>query len=148
MIVPKFYGTIKNGRIEHQVPEMFQNYITFNFKEGQDVEITVKKKFKKRTSGQPWEETNFNGYYWAVVVRMVADEIGELNQEVVHGYIQVGAGNYTQMRSGDRIPKGTSDMSGADFAEYCMRARMWAGTPGNICDAGIFIPQPHEIERE
>ena len=146
MIVPKFYGAVKNGKIEHQTPELFQNYIIFNFKDGQEVEITVKKKFKKRTSGQPGEETNFNGYYWAVVVRLIADEIGEIDQDIVHGWIQVATGNWKQMKDGNRIAKGTGGMTGGEFADYCSRARIWAGTPWNICEAGLFIPQPHEVE--
>lgn len=147
MITPKFFGTIKNGKIEHQDADKFNNFVTFAFKEDQEVEISVKKKFKKRTSGQPGEETNFNGYYWMVVVRMVADEMGEIDQDVVHDIIQIEAGNFKMVKVGTheiKVPKGTSDMSGGEFAEYCSRARIWAGTPGNICDAGMFIPQPHE----
>lgn len=147
MIAPKFYGTIKQGKIEHQDPEKFNNFVTFAFKEEQEVEIVVKKKFKKRTSGQPGEETDFNGYYWAVIVRMVADEMGEIDQDFVHDLIQMETGNFKVAKVGGReikLAKGTSDMSGGEFAEYCSRARIWAGTPGNICDAGMFIPQPHE----
>lgn len=142
MIVPKFYGTIKNGKIEHQVPELFQNYVTFNFKDDQEVEITVKKRFRKRSSGAPGEETNFNGYYWAIVVRMIADEIGEIDQEYVHHWIQISVGNFKTMPDGQKVPAGTGHMTGGEFAEYCGRVRTWAGNPEGLA---MFIPQPHEV---
>lgn len=141
MIAPKFYGKIKGGKVEHQSPELFNNYLSFHFKEDQEVEITVKKKFKKRSSGQPGEEANINGYYWMVVVRLIADEIGEIDQEIVHQWIQTAVGNVKVMRDGSKVPAGTSNMSGAEFAEYCSRVRMWAGNPDGL---NMFIPQPNE----
>ena len=61
MIAPKFYGVIKNGKIEHQDADKFNNFVTFNFKEDQEVEILIKKRSKRRTAGLPGEDTNFNG---------------------------------------------------------------------------------------
>lgn len=135
-------GKIKGGRIEHQDPDLFNNYVTFNFKEDQEVEITVKKRFKKRTSGQPGEETNFNGYYWGVIIRMIGDEIGEVNSQIVSDWVQVEIGRFTEIR-GVKIAKSTSDLSGAEFAEMCSSVRMWAGSPDGL---NLFIPQPHEVE--
>ena len=147
MITPKFFATIEQGKVKHADPQAFQTYVISKFKEGQEVEITIKKKYKKRTSGQPWELTDFNGYYWYCIVRPIADEIGEIDQEAVHGWIQIGAGNFKEVK-GKKIPLGTSEMSGGKFAEYCSRARIWAGTPGEITEKGIYLPEPHEAEYE
>lgn len=145
MIAPKFYGTIKGGKVEHQDPDKFNNYVTFAFKEDDSVEIVVKKRAKRRTAGLPGEETNFNGYYWAVIVRMIADHIGEIDQDVVHQWIQIAIGHTKAMPDGEKVPMGTSHLSGAEFSEYCSRVRMWAGNPDNAL-GGMFIPQPHEVE--
>ena len=139
-ITPKFYGTIKNGEVEYRDKGMFRDYLTFNFVEGQDVEVVVRKKFKRRSQGGDYEEANINGYYWAVIVRMFAEEIGEIDPDVVHGWIQVKLGNFIEVR-GERIPKKTSEMSGGEFAEMCSKAR----TLGSL-ELNLYIPEPHEAE--
>ena len=101
--------------------------------------MEIKKYSKLRTSGRPDEETNFNGYYWGIIIRMVADEMGELDQEYIHGIIQIATGNYRPDNIGNKIPLGTSKMSGGEFSEYCSRARMWASK-----ELGIYIPEPYE----
>ena len=144
-IRPKFFGTISNGQFVHHEPAQFQRHLQI-FKEGQEMEITIAPKFKRRTSGQPGEETNFNGYYWAVIVRIIADEMGEWDQDYVHNLIQMEVGNFRVSKSGIKVPKGTSELSGSEFADYCRRARMWANVPGNVCERGLFLPEPNEVE--
>jgi ribosomal protein L21E len=146
MITPKFFATIEQGKVKHADPQAFQTYVIQKFKEGQEVEITIKRKFKKRTSGQPGEETNFNGYYWGVIVKIIADEIGEIDQDIVHEWLQIATGNTKIMPGGLKAPAGTAHMSGAEFADYCSRVRMWAGSPGNIVEKGIYLPEPYEAE--
>jgi hypothetical protein len=147
MFKSKFYAIIKNGQLIQRDPELFGQHLA-KFEEGQEVEMTLEKKYKRRSSGLPGEAANFNGYYWAVIVRMIADEMGEFDQDLVHYWIQLEVGNFKTMRNGARVPKGTNRMSGGEFADYCSRVRMWAATPGNICDKGISIPEPHEVEYE
>lgn len=141
MITPKLYGTVKDGQVQYEDPEKVKNYLLFFFKDDQEVEVEIKKHQKRRTSGQPGEDTNFNGYYWAVIVRMIADEIGEIDQELVHNWIQLSVGNFTVMSNGQKVPKGTSNMTGAEFSEYCSRVRIWAASPDGL---NMFLPQPHE----
>ena len=141
--IRKFFGSAFQGRFVHKDPDAFDEYIR-QFEDGKEMQIEIKPFSKVRTSGLPGEPTNFNGYYWAVVVRMVADEMGELDQDYVHGLLQIAVGNFKVSPSGDKIPLGTKKMSGANFSDYCMRARMWANIPGNLTQHGIFIPQPHE----
>jgi len=147
MIKQKFYGIIKNGQIIWNDSEYFAQHI-LKFKDGQEVEMTLEKKHKRRSSGLPGEAANFNGYYWAVVVRIIADEMGEFDQDLVHHWIQLEVGNFQTMKNGTRVPLGTSKMSSGEFAEYCSRVRMWAATPGNVCDKGCYIPEPNEVEYE
>lgn len=151
MIVPKFYATIQKGRLTHEDPGAFASYLVTQFDDGQEVELTVKKRYKRRTQGAPGEETNFNGYYWGVIVRMIADEIGEIGADGynrTHAWIQVNVGNFKAMPDGKVIPAGTKLKSGADFAEMCSKARMWASIPKDHGGLGIYIPEPHEAEYE
>lgn len=143
MITPKFFATIEQGKVKHADPQAFQTYVIQKFKEGQEVEITIKRKFKKRTSGQPGEETNFNGYYWGVIVKIIADEIGEIDQDIVHNWIQLAVGNTKSMKDGTKVPAGTSHMSGAEFSDYCSRVRMWTGQKEGL---NIYLPEPYEAE--
>ena len=110
--------------------------------------MTIAKKYKKRTSGQADEETNFNGYLWGIVYKIIADEIGEVDLDYVHYWMQTKVGNVKGMIDGTVIPKGTSEMSGGDFADYCRKVRIWASAPGNICELGLWVPEPNECEYE
>ena len=120
------------------------NAIIQKFKEGTEMQLTISKRLKKRTSGQPNEETNFNGYLWGVVYKIIADEIGELDLDYIHYWAQVSVGNVRGMPDGKIVPRGTSEMNGSEFSEYCSKVRIWAGTPKNIVEGGIFIPEPNE----
>ncbi|MFZ2152260.1 MAG: hypothetical protein WAV09_04090 [Minisyncoccia bacterium] len=142
MIKPKFYGMILDGKMVITDREQFDLYLQ-KFKHGTEMEMTISRKYKKRTSGGPDEATNFNGYWWAVIVRMVSDQMGEINDDYTHNLIQIEIGNYKETKSGYRIPAGTKDMSGGEFADLCARARVWASK-----ELGISIPEPHEAAWE
>ena len=140
---PKFYGKAVNNKFVFDKRSDFDFYME-KFKDNTPLEMTVKRKYKQRTSGKYDEETNFNGYYWSVLVAMVADEIGEADRQCVHDWIQVAIGNIKRMPDGREVAGNTSDMTGGEFAEMCQRARYWAATPRNICEMGLIIPEPNE----
>jgi hypothetical protein len=144
MIIPKFYGTIKNGKLEMNPGEqnLINSYL-MQFKEDQEIEMTIKRKYKKRTQGGQGEETNFNGYWWAVVVRMVADEMGDEDQDYIHHLILIQIGHFKVDKYGNKHPLSTSELSGGEFAELCSRARTWASK-----ELKIYIPEPNEAEWE
>jgi len=155
MIKPKFFGTITNGKFIHDDPDKFREYLQ-TFKEGQNVEVTIAPKYKRRTTGQPGEKSNFNGYYWAVIVRIISDTMGEIDDNVTHGLLQT-LFNKKGVRIADpktgeiiniEIPRGTKYLSGAEFAEYCSKIRTWASITDNLCENGVFIPEPNECEYE
>lgn len=146
-IKPKFFGLLHEGKFTFG-PGQRESYDAYmrKFKEGKELEMTIAAKYKKRTSGQPGEETNFNGYLWGVVYKIIADEIGEMDMDYIHYWAQKKVGNVKGMPDGEVVPIGTSEMSGAEFADYCSRVRMWAGVPGNVCEAGLYIPEPNEAD--
>jgi len=110
------------------------------------MEITVGPRKMTRTSGKPGEDTNFNGYLWGVVYKIIGDEIGEMDLDYIHSWAQIKTGNVKGMPDGSVIPAGTSEMTGGEFAEYCSRVRIWASTPGSVTEKGIYIPEPNEAE--
>lgn len=140
MIKPKFYASAQSGKIVWIDRDAVSRYMA-KFAPGTDLELTICKKYRRRTSGQPDEETNFNGYLWAVPIRMIADEIGEENDELVHQWVQLAVGNVRVMNDGTKVPAGTRHMSGAEFADYCARVRIWAANTLNMS-----IPEPNESE--
>ena len=154
-IKPKFYGKVTNGLIEHVDSDAFKRHVSM-YPDGTEVEITIGRRYRRRTQGLPGEDTNFNGYYWGVIVRMVADEMGELDNDFIHNMLQMlfnrkGISTVdpdTKMRVNIEVPRGTKYLSGGEFSEYCSRIRTWASIPGNICERGLYIPEPHEVEMD
>lgn len=111
------------------------------FKDGTEMEMTVSRKYKRRTQGGPDEATNFNGYWWAVIIRMVSDAMGEIDDDYTHNLIQIEVGNVRRTDDGKVIPAGTKNMSGGEFADLCMKARVWASQK-----LQLSIPEPNEAE--
>ena len=147
MVKPKFQAIISRGELIFN-DRSVKKYLT-SFKEDQEVDVTISRRYKRRTSAQPGEETNFNGYYWGVVVKIIADEIGEFDKEGygrIHEMIQWAVNNTKHMPNGIEVTAGTSEMSGAEFAEYCKKARMWANQPDSITQKGIYVPEPYECD--
>lgn len=139
---PKFTGTAQRGNfVPTNVLAVAQHMR--QFQEGQELEITISKKYKKRTSGQHDEMTNFNGYLFGIVYKMIGDEIGEMDLDYIHAWVQIATGNFKVMRECTKIPAGTRHMSGGEFAEYCSRVRMWANQ-----ELHLMIPEPNEIVYE
>lgn len=143
----KFYGRKQGAELILNTDDKkaLENYLQ-RFEDGKEMEMTVATKYKKRTSGQPDEKTNFNGYLWGIVYKIIGDEIGEMDLDYVHHWAQIKVGNIKGMPDGSVVPAGTSELSGGEFAEYCSKVRTWAGTPGNICENALWIPEPNEVE--
>jgi hypothetical protein len=134
-------------------PDGIKQYLA-RFDDGEEVEMTIGKRFKARTSGQPGEDTNFNGYYWAVIIKMISDATGELgDDDEIHLLLQMMFNKKgisvidpkTKVIINVEVPRGTSNLSGAEFADFCSKCRIWAAIPGNVTEHGIYIPEPHEI---
>lgn len=139
-IKPKFFGKKINGKFVLNEREQYELYLD-KFKDGTEMEMTIARKYKRRTSGQVDEETNFNGYYWAVVIRMVSDAMYEEDDDYTHDLVQIEVGNVRMSSEGKEVPAGTKNMSGGEFAEYCGKVRMWASKT-----LSISIPEPNEVE--
>lgn len=144
---------MRDGKFKFSDRASYEAYMA-KFKDGTEMELTIGPKYKRRTQGAPGEITNFNGYYWGVIVRMISDEVGEPDDNATHYILQMlfnrrGVQVFdpeTNAMKNIEIPKGTRDMSGMEFGEYCSKIRMWAAMPGNLCEHGMRIPEPNEAD--
>lgn len=127
-----FYGLVRNGKIALENKADFE--ITTRKYEGKEVVLTLKPAGSVRTSSE-------NRYYWGVIVRMVAEEMGILPDEA-HDYLKslflkVG------VEKNDRrwvIFRSTTTLSISEFEDYCENCRMWAASELNTP-----IPLPNEV---
>ena len=101
------------------------------------VVVTVQRKRPSRTITQ-------NAYYWAVVVKTIADETGQ-DGESVHEFLKrecnaqlVAMTNRTTGEHFDAwIGGSTASLNVNDFSDYVERCRAWAGM-----FLGVTIPDP------
>ena len=139
MIKPKFFGKMQGGQFIINDQEPLDLFLS-KFKDDTEMEMTISRKYKRRTSGLPGEPTNFNGYWWAIIVRMVGDEMGEMDDDYTHNLIQVEIGNTRDDGHGHQIPAGTKHLTGGEFADLCSKARIWASK-----SLSLSIPEPNEV---
>jgi len=142
MIKPKFFGIMHGGKMMITDREQFDLYLA-KFADDTEMEMTIARKYKRRTAGLPGETSNFNGYWWAVIVRLVSDEMGELDDDYTHNLIQIKVGNVRRMEDGSVVPAGTKHLSGGEFSNLCSRARIWASK-----ELSLSVPEPHECNYE
>lgn len=90
---------------------------------------------------KPTRSDNANRYYWGVVVKTIADELGytqeELHDALKEKFLRVEA----DPERGRVLPtvRSTAKLTTSEFEEYLETVRMWAAR-----DMGIVVPLPGE----
>ena len=134
----KFLGTIKSGKLELSFKDYFLRYLR-NFREGTLVHLVVKEARRQRTSGKDDEKSNENGYYWGVVIPVLADEFGYSSDEM-HEALKIKF-----MRTGgtDELPRigSTARLNTKDWENLMEKIRIWA-----LTEHDIKIPLPNEAD--
>lgn len=140
----KYVGEIKlkQGKLQlHIVNRAIFDYDISQFKEGQKVEIEVKKLASRRTNNQ-------NAYYWGVIVpsfKALFSQIGhKLTNEEVHEAIRERFLKEDEIVDNDgeylfRRVKSTAKLSKSQFIDYIDSCIEWAATYFNY-----EIPLPNE----
>lgn len=104
--------------------------------EGQDAFLIIKPYKDNRSDNQ-------NRYYWGVVIKLLADELGYLPEEMhevlkqkflVSRIVKVGNTEYS-------IPDSSSTLNTTEFEDYLSQIRTWASQ-----ELELLIPQPNDIE--
>ena len=134
----KHIGHVKNGTLRLTNHDIFKAEL--ERLEGKDIEVTVKKAFKKRSLSQ-------NNYYWGVVIPMIQQGLKEYWGEVVntddtHNMLKVHFSSTIKVSSKGsvvRIPTGTSDLSTEEFNQYFEKCIEFG-----LEMFGIRIPLPNE----
>lgn len=131
MINPQFTGTIKDGTLSLDNPDRFIKYLS-NLKSS-EVVMTVKPKRRVRTSKQPNEKTNQNGYYWKIIIPILGDYFG-YNPDEIHQALKV---KFLRIGGTDQLLKigSTAKLSTTEWEDLMERIRVWA-----LTDYQIEIP--------
>lgn len=144
-IRPKFVGEITlEGRIKLEPPIKEKLDLWLGSLAGQKVEIVIGKPENSRTNAE-------NRYYWGVVVKLLADELGyssedmhellkmQFNSKVLDVYAK--ADKLTPRKC--RIGKSTASLKVEEFENYLESIRVWAAT-----FLKVVIPLPNEVDLE
>lgn len=135
MISPLVIGKVEKGKF---VPSDKRKFAAaFACHEGKEVEFQPKRHRKTRSLNQ-------NGYYWSVVVPMIADAMGEDDPKAVHEWLKAHF-NYEVKSIGEKrvavkVPRSTSDLNTSDFEVYLEKIRRWASE-----FFPLYIPLPNEV---
>ena len=125
-----FLGFVsEDGSLSFSYPKVVKEYL--RSLAGVEVDVQIGKHYKPRTEKE-------NRYYWGVVIPIIASEVGEENPDVVHIWLQIAVGHKKTVCGVD-VPRGTSDLSTAEFEEYASKARMFASK-----FLHVYIPLPNE----
>lgn len=144
-----YYASVENTSIQmhESTRRKMAKEVGHSF-EGHDIEITVKKKKRRRSNPQ-------NAYYWSVVIPMLIDGFVDLgNQGLQSGSAEHQAmmheemkrlhlDNGLEIRDADgtmmKLPSSTKTCSTLEFMEYIQDVQKWAAE----C-LSIDIPDPNE----
>lgn len=140
MISPIFYGNVENNALKLINPDRFKSYLyTLN---GQDVEVIVAKRGKRRTDRQ-------NKFYWGVVVKLISDYTG-IEPNELHEFLKAQFAprveTKIELQNGQSIvkllPISTTKLFTKQFSDdYIEKIRTWAAS-----DLNLVIPDPISVE--
>lgn len=136
---PSFFGTVKQGRVVMDEPSGFKMW--YQQFEGKVIEIVLRKKRRKRTTGQPHEEGNQNGYYFAVVLSISAKSLGYTVAEMHEVFTAQFAPFVYKDLGKKKIPVKirTSMMDTVQFKEYTESIVI------QMAELGVNIPDPIKV---
>lgn len=135
------YATIIKDEMKLKNPETFKKFITalkYKTKDETKIKMTLERDIKRRTSGKDWENSNENGYYWAVVIPILSEYFGYFPQET-HESLKL---KFLQKGGSDKFPRlgSTSNLNKIEWEELMEKIRIWA-----LTDFNVKIPEPNEI---
>ena len=119
MIIPKFYGTVKDSKLYFDNRNNFDLYV--GTLDGNKVEVIVKKIKKNRS-------TRSNNYYW-VYLTLLEAETGNAKDDL-HEYFK---SRYLSRRIGTlngkeiMLPPTTTNLSTGEMSEYIRNIEMESG---------------------
>jgi hypothetical protein len=139
---PKFGGVVKNGEIVYDPACRLTRKAYLAGLEGQRVDEIIQKEGKDISKGQ-------RGYYWGVVVKLIAEELG-CTKEETHEILQAKFFVYYNDKGLPYVQSlGLSgNWPAKELAEKIDEIRHWAQTffASDENPGGLFIPLPGDID--
>ena len=130
-------GTAERGKIEWDTGEALRWAKILGNLEGRRIEITIRRERKVKSAKQ-------RGYYWAVIVPMIAEDVGEFGRnglQRVHDGLRYLFLTVTDPRTGMTRVRSTEELDTVETEQYHEQCRIWANT-----DRHIWIGLPNEYE--
>ncbi|MBU0959480.1 MAG: hypothetical protein KKB31_06045 [Nanoarchaeota archaeon] len=123
-----FYGTIAKNELDLIEPDKYN--LLIQSLNGCEIELTIDKRKKDRSNQQ-------NRYYHAVVVKMIAEDLGYTKDEA-----HIALKMLFLLKDG-KVPtvRSTTDLTTVEFEEYLRKIKRWASMFLNI-----YIPDPNEVD--
>lgn len=147
-VYPQFYGVIKevNGHNKFSLdnPTYWEKFLDNSLKVGQRITIALKPYYKPRTTGSIKDKDegkgNQNGYYWVVVLPILAAhyglEIQEMHKEVTAYFLP----KPSKLDPHKVIGGSTQKLNRLEWEDLMERIRAWA-----LTEHQITIPLPNEV---
>lgn len=138
---PKFFGTIKKGKLD--IVDTERDYMRryfMTFKDNTRVDITIRKHREKRSNEQ-------NRYYWGVVIPILANYFGHDNPEEMHEDLKLKFNPVSSKIDPEKTIGGTTtkmsteEFYSSDETSYVERICRWAAM-----EYEIAIPPPKRME--
>lgn len=129
------HAIVKDGKVTPDNPEYFKGmFKQFN---GKHITVTVGRYRKPRSNEE-------NNYYFGVVVKMIADDIGEESENVHESLKSLFLTDIRYIKVRGKLVKitkvkSTTDLSTLEMEDYLERIRRWASEL-----LGIVIPLPEQ----
>ncbi len=131
---PLIKGIVKDGQPVFDRPMMWK--MALGALEGKRFECSVRRESKRKSAAE-------RRYYWAVIIHMIADEIGEYGKE---GEERVHEGlkrMFLTVHEDSVLPRirSTEELTTVECEDYHTKCRMWASQA-----LGIFVPEPNSVD--
>lgn len=148
-VYPQFYGTIEHlkghNRFKLDNPSYWEKFLDNSLKVGQRITIALKPYYKPRTTGSIKDKDegkgNQNGYYWVVVLPILAEEWGLELQEAHKEVMLYFLPKPSKLDPNKLIGGSTTKLNRLEWEDLMERIRTWAATQ----DTPIIIPLPNEV---
>jgi hypothetical protein len=135
-MIPVFKGTIDAKRKVIFADKNALLIYCAKFKEGQEVEVIIRRKKSKRSLNQ-------NAYYW-MICTTIADSSGYESPDEVHEALKMMYLRVNRTGLPDTI-RSTTDLNTAEFAEYIDKIKRDAARGVFGGENGIYIPDAGEF---
>jgi hypothetical protein len=134
MIHPIFFAKISKQNIVYHHPDQLRDYL-LTFKDGQELEVVVKKFRKNRTLNQ-------NDYWHGVVLPLIADSIGELDPEEVCQILRKKFLSYKKHYKGKEyiFTESTANLSTMEMGMFIDKVIIFVSQ-----EFGIIVPDARKV---